>query len=162
MRDIATERLTLVVPSADEARAQLDRMSDEDRAEVSAEWIASIQSATQSDPWLHGYRILRTSDRVVVGNCGFKGAPVDGVVEIAYGIEERERGKGYATEAAAALSHRALDDARVQVVRAHTLPVANASTRVLTKCGFTKVGEVVDPDDGPVWRWEIRALDRER
>lgn len=38
--------------------------------------------------------------------------------------------------------------------RAHTLPERNASTRVLEKCGFTLVGEVVDPDDGVVWRWE--------
>ena len=31
---------------------------------------------------------------------------------------------------------------------------ANASTRVLTKCGFRHVGEVMDPEDGLVWRWE--------
>jgi ribosomal-protein-alanine N-acetyltransferase len=40
------------------------------------------------------------------------------------------------------------------VVRAHTLPNPNASTRVLTKCGFHRVGEVIDPEDGLVWRWE--------
>ncbi len=37
---------------------------------------------------------------------------------------------------------------------AHTCPEPNASTRVLTKCGFRRVGEVMDPDDGLVWRWE--------
>jgi len=31
---------------------------------------------------------------------------------------------------------------------------ANASTRVLVKCGFRHVGGVVDPEDAPVWRWE--------
>ena len=31
-----------------------------------------------------------------------------------------------------------------------------ASTRVLTKCGFSRIGEVIDPDDGLVWRWEKR------
>ena len=30
----------------------------------------------------------------------------------------------------------------------------NASTRVLTKCGFRHIGQVIDPEDGPVWRWE--------
>jgi len=43
---------------------------------------------------------------------------------------------------------------QVRVVRAHTLPEANASTRVLTKCGFQRIGEVIDPEDGLVWRWE--------
>jgi len=27
---------------------------------------------------------------------------------------------------------------------------------VLEKCGFTHVGEVVDPEDGLVWRFEKR------
>jgi RimJ/RimL family protein N-acetyltransferase len=44
----------------------------------------------------------------------------------------------------------------VRVVRAHTLPEENASTRVLAKCGFRQVGEMVDPEDGLVWRWEKR------
>jgi hypothetical protein len=26
---------------------------------------------------------------------------------------------------------------------------------VLAKCGFHRVEDVVDPDDGPVWRWEL-------
>jgi len=63
-------------------------------------------------------------------------------------------GQGYATEAAAALVRFAFASGQVRLVRAHTLPVANASTRVLLKCGFHCLGTVVDPDDGPVWRWE--------
>jgi [ribosomal protein S5]-alanine N-acetyltransferase len=30
----------------------------------------------------------------------------------------------------------------------------NDSTGVLSKCGFKAVGEVVDPADGVIWRWE--------
>ncbi len=29
-----------------------------------------------------------------------------------------------------------------------------ASGRVLIKCGFRRIGEVIDPEDGLVWRWE--------
>jgi hypothetical protein len=29
-----------------------------------------------------------------------------------------------------------------------------ASSRLLAKLGFSFLGEVVDPEDGPVWRWE--------
>jgi RimJ/RimL family protein N-acetyltransferase len=81
------------------------------------------------------------------------------MVEIAYGIDPEHQGKGYATEAAAALVKFALDNGHVRVVRAHTLPEPNASTRVLTKCGFRRIGEVIEPDDGLVWRWEIIRSD---
>jgi len=54
----------------------------------------------------------------------------------------------------AALVRFAFASEHVQLVRAHTLPVSNPSTRVLLKCGFRDIGEVVDPEDGPVWRWE--------
>jgi hypothetical protein len=43
---------------------------------------------------------------------------------------------------------------KVRRVCAHTLPEENASTGVLTKCGFRKTGELMDPDDGLVWRRE--------
>jgi len=67
------------------------------------------------------------------------------------------QGQGYATEAAEALVRYAIDSGQVGTVCAHTLPEANASTRVLTKCGLECVGEVVDPEDGLVWRWEIKS-----
>jgi RimJ/RimL family protein N-acetyltransferase len=50
----------------------------------------------------------------------------------------------------------ALDADDVRTVIAHTLPEENASARVLRKSGFEWVGDVVDPEDGPVWRWEFR------
>ena len=76
------------------------------------------------------------------------------MVEIAYGVVLDHQGKGYATEAAEALTAFAFSSGKVCVVRAHTRPERNASTRVLTKCGFLHIGEVMDPEDGLVWRWE--------
>jgi RimJ/RimL family protein N-acetyltransferase len=79
------------------------------------------------------------------------------VVELAYGIDPTHRGQGYATEAASALAEFAFADGRVHVVRAHTKPGNEASARVLAKCGFRRIGEVVDPEDGLVDRWERQA-----
>jgi RimJ/RimL family protein N-acetyltransferase len=76
------------------------------------------------------------------------------VVEIAYGIIPDYQGKGYATESVEALTAYAFRSGKVRVVRAHTRPEPNASTRILTKCGFRHIGEVIDPEDGFVWRWE--------
>lgn len=125
-----------------------------DSGEISPGWLDSLRDPGGPDPWRFGFALVDSSD-TVVGLASFKGSPdADGAVEIAYGIVAESQGRGLATEAAAALVGFALEDARVRTVRAHTLPERNASTRVLEKCGFRFVGEVVDPEDGLVWRWE--------
>ena len=131
--------------------------------DVSPKWLAALKSASGPDPWRHGFFVVDREQRCVIGSAGFKGAPdAGGMAEIAYGIVPSCEGRGYATEAAKALVEFAFGTDAVQVVRAHTLPVANASTRVLRKCGFRHTDDVVDPEDGPVWRWERdrQALDQ--
>ena len=152
---IETARLILEVDSLEDARAQIAAMSPEDRAHLSPDWLALLESATTADPWVLGFQMrLRETDSSV-GQCGFKGPPdADGVVEIAYAVNPECQGKGFATEAAEGIVGFAFQHPNVSLVRAHTLREENASTRVLTKCGFRHVGEVIDPDDGPVWRWE--------
>ena len=107
-------------------------------------------------PWV-GYLAQEMADTKLVGACGFKGNPdAEGSVEIAYFTFPAYEGRGYATEMARRLVQLALETGSVQRVLAHTLPETNASGRVLGKIGMTKVGEVLDPEDGRVWRWEIR------
>lgn len=125
--------------------------------DVSPRWLAALRDASGPDPWRHGFWVVHRERRCVIGAAGFKGPPDDaGMVEIAYGIVPSDEGQGYATEAAAALVAFAVDHG-ARLLRAHTLPVANASTHVLLKNGFRHVDSVVDPEDGPVWRWERPA-----
>ncbi len=154
-RSIQTPRLKLVLQTSEDIRRYLDEIPAQARAEISPAWLALVDGAVESDPWIHGFLILdRASDRLI-GRCGFKGRPdLEGVVEIAYGVNPDEEGKGYATEAASELVKFAFEHDNVRKVRAHTLPENNASGRVLTKCGFQRTGEVIDPEDGRVWRWE--------
>jgi [ribosomal protein S5]-alanine N-acetyltransferase len=127
--------------------------------EVSPAWFERLRAATAADVWEHGFGVVHRDDELVIGGCMFKGPPdADGVVEIAYGIVPSYERQGYATEAAAALVAFASADPRVKIVRAHTLATNNASTRVLVKNGFTFVGEVIDPEDGPVWRWDRKVV----
>ncbi len=124
-------------------------------AEVSPVFLASLRTLRHSDPWRLGFAVVHRESRSVIGSAGFKGAPdAAGVVEVAYGIVLGFQGRGYATEATNALVAYAFGSGLVQLVRAHTSPTPNASTHVLTKCKFQYTGEVVDPDDGLVWRWE--------
>jgi len=152
---VQTRNLKLVAQTREEVRAYVEQMPTHERAEVSPVWLALLDGSSSIDPWIHGFVLMHRDTENVIGKCGFKGPPgADGAVEIAYGVAPEHQGKGYATEAAAALVSYAFSHGQVRVVRAHTLPEPNASTRVLTKCGFRRVGEVIDPDDGLVWRWE--------
>jgi ribosomal-protein-alanine N-acetyltransferase len=149
-----TKSLTLVPLKLADVHAMVEAMSPAEKAQLSADWLARLHASTSADPWTHGFSLVHRGTGTAVGKCGFKGPPADGVVEIAYGVDPDQQGKGYATEAAEALVIYAFGSARVRVVRAHTLPEATASQRVLAKCGFRYVGEVIDPEDGLVWRWE--------
>jgi len=123
--------------------------------DVSPKWLEQLRAVRGTDPWTHGFAVLHPADDQVIGSAGFKGPPdADGMVEVAYGIVPAWQGKGCATKTLGKLMAFAATDNRVRVFRAHTLPENNASTRVLTKNGFTKLGEVIDPEDGRVWRWE--------
>ena len=123
--------------------------------EVSGGYLDMLRSSTESDIWRHGFALVDRTDHVVVGNAAFVGPPNrTGEVEIAYAVVPSFEGRGYATQAAAALTQLALADDRVKTVIAHTLPETNASTRILEKNGFTLAGEIDHPDDGLIWRWE--------
>jgi RimJ/RimL family protein N-acetyltransferase len=152
---LPTPNLDLVLQTPDEVLARIEAMSPADRAEVSPDWLARARAATPGDPWALGFSVVERVSGTVVGGCGYKGPPdAEGCVEIAYGVNPDYRGRGYATEAAQALVAFAFDQGVVRLVRAHTRPENMASARVVAKCGFVQVGEVMDPEDGLVWRWE--------
>jgi ribosomal-protein-alanine N-acetyltransferase len=124
--------------------------------EVSPEFRERVNNATVADEWKDGFGVIHCADNVLIGFCSFTGPPGnDGTVEIAYGIATAYQNRGHATEAAQALIARALSNSRVHAICAHTLPEENASTRILKKCGFALVGEVIHPEDGLIWRWEL-------
>ena len=93
----------------------------------------------------------------VVGTCGFAAPPVDGVVEIAYFSFPGNEGRGLATRMAAellALSQPLAQQNQYQVI-AHTMPEEGPSPVILRKLGFEWQGEIVHPEDGPVWKWRL-------
>lgn len=154
---IATERLDLVLERPDEVMDRIASLSAEVRAEISPDWLARVAGATAPDPWLHGFRMIERATGISVGSCGFKGPPdAGGTVELAYGVNPDQQGRGYATESARGLADYALASGRVSLVCAHTQPTNGASERVLVKAGFVSAGEVVDPEDGLVRRWVRR------
>jgi RimJ/RimL family protein N-acetyltransferase len=153
---IPTARLDLVLMTPDEVLAYVASLSPAEVAEVSPDWIARVRATPPGDPWALSFALVQRANGEKVGGCAFKGPPdAEGIVELAYGVDEAHRGRGYATEAAAALAEFAFASGRVRQVRAHTKPGNVASERVLARCGFRQLGEVTDPEDGLVCRWEL-------
>lgn len=127
--------------------------------EVSTDFLERLNRSPAPDPWKDGFGVLHITENVIIGFCSFTGPPTaEGMVEIAYGIAPGFQGRGYATEAARAIMAYAFATGKVRTIQAHTLPQDNASTRVLSKCGFKMIGEVIHPEDGAVWRWELKTL----
>jgi len=102
-------------------------------------------------PWICYYTKLEDQ---LVGCAAYKGKPVDGKIEIAYGVFPQYWQKGIGTQIAKKLVDVALETDASLTITARTLPEENFSTRILRKNNFKLLGAVVDPEDGEVWEWE--------
>ncbi len=153
MPDIETSRLSLHPVDAEEARRIVERApASEDRwaADYPFEgdlaglgaFLAASARAGEQRPFGY-YRITLRSSGQAVGGIGFKGAPVDGVVEVGYGLAPSARGQGFAAEALTALVAVATRHG-VARVRAGTVPANLASIRTLERAGFTRVATDAD------------------
>lgn len=116
-------------------------------------YARDVETGASAPEW--GFHLFFDgADGALVGNGGWKGEPVDGVAELGYAIAPSRRGRGLATAAVLSLLERGRR-AGLRVVIAHTLPHLSPSTSVLARGGFTKVSDDIDPQEGPVWRWQI-------
>lgn len=104
-------------------------------------------------PWI-GYYVKQNEN--LVGCAAFKGKPVNGTVEIAYGTFEQYRTRGIGTLICKQLVSLSLHTDPAVKITARTLPENNFSTRILAKNGFEYIGTVDDPEDGEVWEWEYK------
>lgn len=92
----------------------------------------------------------------LIGTCRFKGPPTNnGAVEIAYFALPAYKGKGYATAMVAELIDRATQSDEVSRIIAHAAAEDGASAKILRRNGMQWVGEVVLPEDGLVWQWQL-------
>lgn len=151
---LETSRLTLVLQTREEVERMIAGLPEEHRAQISPLWLEQMRAAKDGDPFAFAFGIVLRDQNSEIGGCSYKGPPINGVVEIAYRIDPEHQRKGFATEAAQALYDHAASCDGVRLVCAHTLPDSPASQGVLAKCGFQFVGERMDPEDGPVWRFE--------
>jgi ribosomal-protein-alanine N-acetyltransferase len=93
-------------------------------------------------------RLMVTTEGEVIGHCGFHGPPdAIGRAEIGYTVFEEFRGRGFAREAAKALTEWAFKQGEERVF-ASASPDNAASLAVIRHLGFVQVGTQEDEVDG--------------
>ena len=161
--DLILQRTVLRPITVDVARNVVDGVRDDDWAADyptdgdvvicslvlrSVDAGVDYQPPSVITPWTGPWQVCARSDQgdIVIGGIGFKGGPVNGTIEIGYGIAESARGHGYVTESVRALV-QLVSNIDVSVI-AETEPGNSASERVLQRCGFV-ITHIAD--DGNLW-----------
>ncbi len=124
------------------------------RREVIEPNLAHLARVPRAAPF-GAYLAVESATSEAVGTCAFVTGPQGREVEIAYFTFPPHEGRGIATAMAFELVAIARASGAVDLVCAHTLRELNASTRVLAHTGFGGRRDLVHPEDGPIWRWEL-------
>lgn len=162
MRSIVTSRLDLVPATYEHCVAEIediDRFAAMLHVRVPVDWPPPLNDEQSQQfflvflrdhpdlvGWCVWYIVLREGGvRTLIGNAGFKGAPLDGAVEMGYSIVPAYQRRGYGSEAIDALVRWAFEDRRVRRVIAETYPDNAGSIGVLQKIGFAQCDGASEP-----------------
>jgi len=106
------------------------------------ECLQSVIDDSQNYLWHTNWIIILKEENRIIGGACFKGKPdASGNMEIGYGINEKYRNKGYATEAVSRMIKWVLARKNVKTVIAETEKDNIPSWRVLEKNGMKKFKE---------------------
>lgn len=154
MKELRTKRLHITPMTDGELRAAIASETDEHMKKAYSEMLENCVANPAVRVWYTDWRIALRESGDPIGGVGFKGPPVNGAVEIGYGLFDPRRGNGYATEAAKAMIDWAFSQEGVYFVTAETEPDNAASQRVLQKLGFSPAGA---GEEGPRFEKERPA-----
>jgi RimJ/RimL family protein N-acetyltransferase len=151
--ELRTRRLTLTPPLEADAAFVLELLNDPgwirnigDRGVRSLDDArAYIRDRFGRSLWL----VVRDAAGEPLGMCGLVEREVLDSPDLGYAFLERHSGKGYATEAAAAVLAHVREVMRLPKLAAITDPANRASQRVLAKLGFGYVDTRDLPGIGP-------------
>jgi len=168
--NIETERLLLVTLLPQEIEALIagkaERVAlltgfrfppDDPNRGVDLSWhLRALQADRNQLSWRIRVIVERSSN-TVVGSINLKGPPnADGDVEIGWGLNEDAGGKGYATEASAAVINWAAKQPGVATITA-TIPDDNyPSRRLAVRLGFARTNDV--RRNLPIWRFDRNSI----
>lgn len=140
----------ILIPIKETWEENQEFITDSDSKDLVSMTMDFYKKVGFNPPWI-GYFVSDSEHLTAVA--AFKGKPINGQVEIAYGTMERFRKRGIGTQVCRMLVELALRTNASIVVTARTLPEKNYSTRILEENNFILLGTVPDPEDGEVWEW---------
>lgn len=115
--------------------------SDPDDAQGIQEWLAEgVHRPKHEGTGIQVMMLDRTEGKIVGGIGIFHADWEVRSAEIGYGVHSKERNKGYASEALAALARWSLTEAGLQRAWLTAIIENSASIRVAEKAGFTREG----------------------
>ena len=146
---IETNRLKIYPASGEQMKAFIALQTEEALKAAYTEMLNGCLNCPDQWEW-YAIWMIEQKDGTHIGELCFKGIDGSGSAEIGYGIAEKYRGYGYATEAVTAAASWALRQKTVSCVTAETDRDNTASQRVLEKAGFEPTGRT--GEEGPVYR----------
>ena len=119
--------------------------------------VPQVKSDPSVNKWFVRWMVEKET-REIVGSTSFHGPPdVQGMMEIGLGVHTDFQRRGYATEALTAMWSWVIDQPGVELLRYTVDPNNEASVAVIKKFGFERVGQQIDPEDGPEDIYEMSA-----
>jgi [ribosomal protein S5]-alanine N-acetyltransferase len=119
--------------------------------------LKAIRADDRHLPWRMRV-IIERSSKMVVGSINLKGPPSAGDVEIGWGLIEQVRGRGYATEASAAVIQWARQQPGVSSISA-TIPDDNyPSQRLANRLGLARTSQT--RRNLPLWKWDGSSAEK--
>ena len=124
--------------------------------------VPQVKADPSVNKWFVRWMVDRNT-REIVGSTSFHGPPnEEGMMEIGLGVDPRFQRRGFATEALIGMWSWVIDQPGVRMLRYTVDPHNEASVGVITKIGFTHMGQQIDEEDGPEDIYEMSAEDFRR
>ena len=119
--------------------------------------VPQVRSNPSVNKWFVRWMVEK-STREIVGSVSFHGQPDEqGMMEIGLGVHSNFQRLGYAVEALTGMWSWVVEQPGVELLR-YTVATDNlASVALVEKFGFERVGQQIDPEDGPEDIYEMSA-----
>jgi RimJ/RimL family protein N-acetyltransferase len=121
--------------------------------------VPQVKADPAVNVWFIRWIVLRER-KEIVGSISFHAPPDDsGMIEIGFGISQPCRNKGFGTEALLGMWSWVVDQAGVEILR-YTVSASNLpSMAIISKFGFSHIGQQLDEEDGPEEIFEMSVAD---
>lgn len=121
--------------------------------------VPQVKADPTVNIWFIRWIVLRET-KEIVGSISFHSSPDDsGMIEIGFGISRECRNNGLGTEALLGMWSWVITQPGVKILR-YTVSASNLpSMAIISKFGFSHVGQQIDEEDGPEEIFEMSVGD---